>query len=110
MRRRPEAPSLLPFGQAAAVPTSGLLRVSSEAPPFNEFETTDDSDAPKLPASGGFRAAPTVTAGCVAAVILQHGHRTHTSTIIYVNLSLRVESALSRRVCRARRRCNLRYH
>jgi hypothetical protein len=72
VRRRPEAPGLLHFGQAAAVPTSGLLQVSSEAPPFNEFVTTDDGKAPQLPASGGFRAAPTVTTGGVAAVLLQH--------------------------------------
>jgi hypothetical protein len=71
VRRRPEAPGLLHFGQATAVPTSGLLQVSNEAPPFNEFETTDDGEAPQVPASGGFRAAPTVTTGGVAAVLLQ---------------------------------------
>jgi hypothetical protein len=58
VRRRPEAPGLLHFGQAAAAPTSGLLQVSSEAPPLNEFETTDDGEVPQLPASGQVASEP----------------------------------------------------
>jgi hypothetical protein len=80
LRRHPEAPGNLYLGQAAAVPISGQPQVASEAPPFNEYETTDDDEAPQLPASGGFRAAPTVTTGGVAAVLIQHN-----------NLSLRCE-------------------
>jgi hypothetical protein len=72
LRRHPEAPGNLYLGQAAAVPTSGQPQVASEVPPFNEFETTDDGEAPQLPASGGFRTAPTGTTSGVAAVLLQH--------------------------------------
>jgi hypothetical protein len=39
LRRRPEAPGNLYLGQAAAVPTYGLLQVDNEDPLFNsEFE------------------------------------------------------------------------
>jgi hypothetical protein len=76
LRRHPEAPGNLYLGRAAAVPTSGQPQVASEAPPFNEFETTDDGEAPQVPASGGFRAAPTVTTGGVAAVLLQQRYLT----------------------------------
>jgi hypothetical protein len=40
VRSRPEAPGNLHLGQAAAVPTNGLLQVDNEDPLFNsEFET-----------------------------------------------------------------------
>ena len=71
VRRRPEAPGPLHFGQAAAAPSSGLLQVSSEDPLLHEIEI-DGGEATQPPASSEFPAASTVTTGGVAGTSLQH--------------------------------------
>jgi hypothetical protein len=72
VRRRPEAPGLLHLGQAAAVPTSGLLQVDNEDPLFNfEFET-GGGETLQTPAPSGPQTAPTATAIGVVGIPLQH--------------------------------------
>jgi hypothetical protein len=72
VRRRPEAPGLLHIGQAAAVPTSGLLQVANEDPLFNfEFET-GGGEALQPPTPSGPQTASTATAVGVVGVVLQH--------------------------------------
>ena len=67
----PEAPVHPHLGQAAAAPTSGLLRVPNEDPLlFNEFEI-DGGEATQPPASSESLAASTVTTDVVAGTSLQ---------------------------------------
>jgi hypothetical protein len=72
VRRRPEAPGILHLGQAAAVPTYGLLQVDNEGPLFNfEFET-GGGETLQTPAPSGPQTAPTATAVGVVGIPLQH--------------------------------------
>jgi hypothetical protein len=72
VRRRPEAPGNSYLGQAAAVPTYGLLQGDNEDPLFNfEFET-GGGEALQSPAPSGPQTAPTATADGVVGVHLQH--------------------------------------
>jgi hypothetical protein len=72
VRRHPEAPGLLHFGQAAAVPTSGLLQVSSEDPSINSEFEAGCGEALQPPAPNCPQTAPTATADGVVGVHLQH--------------------------------------
>jgi hypothetical protein len=66
VRRRPEVPGYL--GQAAAVPTYGLLQVDSENPSINsEFETSG-GETLQTPAPSGPQTAPTATAVGVVGI------------------------------------------
>jgi hypothetical protein len=70
VRRRPEAPGHL--GQAAAVPTYGLLQGDNEGSLLNyEFEA-GRGEALQTPAPSGSRTAPTATANGVVGASLQH--------------------------------------
>jgi hypothetical protein len=81
----PEAPGLLHLGQAAAVPTYGLLQVDNEDPPFNfEFEA-GGGEALQPPAPSGPQTAPTATADGVVGIHLQHSY--HFGNIIYYHTS-----------------------
>jgi hypothetical protein len=71
VRRRPEAPGKLHLGQAAAVPTYGLLQVDNEDPLFKfEFET-GGGETLQTPAPSGPQTAPTATAVGVVGIPLQ---------------------------------------
>jgi hypothetical protein len=65
VRRRPEAPGNLHLGQAAAVPTYGLLQVDTF-----EFEA-DGGETLQPPAPSGPQTAPTATADGVVGIPLQ---------------------------------------
>jgi hypothetical protein len=71
VRRRPEAPGNLHLGQAAAVPTSGLLQVDNEDPLFNSEFETGGGEALQPPAPSGPQTAPTATADGVVGIPLQ---------------------------------------
>jgi hypothetical protein len=69
LRRRPEAPGHL--GQAAAVPTYGLLQVDNEdSLLIYEFET-GGGETLQTPAPSGPKTAPTATAVGVVGIPLQ---------------------------------------
>jgi hypothetical protein len=70
-RRRPEAPSNLHLGQAAAVPTYGLLQVDNEDPQFNSEFETGGGETLQTPAPSGPQTAPTATAVGVVGIPLQ---------------------------------------
>jgi hypothetical protein len=71
VRHHPEAPGLRHLGQAATVPTYGLLQVDNEDPPFNfEFEA-GGGEALQPPAASGPQTAPTATADGVVGIHLQ---------------------------------------
>jgi hypothetical protein len=71
VRHHPEAPGLLHLGQAAAVPTSGLLQVDKEDPLFYfEFEA-GGGEALQPPAPSDSQTAPTATADGVVGTHLQ---------------------------------------
>jgi hypothetical protein len=72
VRRRPEAPGLLHLGQAAAVPTYGLLQVDNENPQFNSEFETGGGETLQPPAPSGPQTAPTATAVGVVGIPLQH--------------------------------------
>jgi hypothetical protein len=65
VRRRPEAPGNLNLGQAAAVPTYGLLQEDNEDPLFNSEFETGGGETLQTPVQSGPQTAPTATAVCV---------------------------------------------
>jgi hypothetical protein len=71
VRRRPEAPGNLHLGQAAAVPTYGLLQVDNEDPLFNSEFETGGGETLQTPAPSGPQTAPTATAVGVVGIPLQ---------------------------------------
>jgi hypothetical protein len=71
VRRRPEAPGLLHLGQAAAVPTYGLLQVDNEDPLFHSEFETGGGETLQTPAPNGPQTAPTATAVGVVGIPLQ---------------------------------------
>jgi hypothetical protein len=72
VRRRPEAPGNLHLGQAAAVPTYGLLQVDNGDPLFNSEFETGGGETLQTPAPSGPQTAPTATAVGVVGISLQH--------------------------------------
>jgi hypothetical protein len=70
LRRRPEVPGHL--GQAAAVPTYGLLQVDNEDPLFNSDFETGGGETLQTLAPSGPQSAPTATAVGVVGIHLQH--------------------------------------
>jgi hypothetical protein len=72
VRHRPEAPGNLHLGQAAAVPTYGLLQVHNEDPLFHSEFDTGGGETPQTPAPSGPQTAPTATAVGVVGIPLQH--------------------------------------
>jgi hypothetical protein len=74
VRRCPEAPGNLHLGQAAAVPTYGLLQVDNEDPLFNSEFETGGGETLQTPALSGPQTAPTATAVGVVGVHLQQPH------------------------------------
>jgi hypothetical protein len=76
VRRRPEAPGNLHLGQAAAVPTYGLLQVDNEDPLLNSEFETGGGETLQTPAPSGPQTAPTATAVGVVGIPLQQ-HYSH---------------------------------
>jgi hypothetical protein len=98
VRCRPEAPGNLHLGQAAAVPTYGLLQVDSEDPLFNSEFETGGGESLQTPAPSGPQTAPTATAVGVVGIPLQQLALNQVSSSIFKILTRCVFAIINDRI------------